>query len=81
MLGARDAQAANAFIGDLASPLQFASSRIQLTTDGHKPYLKAVESAFGLDVDYAIWLRFMDRQQKGRSDTALLAALVASLRL
>jgi len=27
--------------------------RIQLTTDGHKPYLEAVEGAFGMDVDFA----------------------------
>ena len=26
---------------------------VQLTTDGHKPYLEAVEDAFGGDVDYA----------------------------
>jgi hypothetical protein len=29
-------------------------SRVQVTTDSHKPYLKAVEGAFGLDVDYAV---------------------------
>lgn len=27
--------------------------RVQLTTDGHKPYLEAVEGAFGMDVDFA----------------------------
>ena len=29
------------------------ASRVQLTTDGHKPYLEAVEEAFGADIDYA----------------------------
>ena len=29
-------------------------ARVQLTTDGHKPYLNAVEAAFGADVDYAV---------------------------
>jgi len=29
------------------------STRIQLTTDGHKVYADAVESAFGADIDYA----------------------------
>ena len=29
-------------------------NRVQLTTDGHKPYLSAVEDAFGADVDYAM---------------------------
>ncbi len=28
--------------------------RVQVTTDAHKPYLKAVEGAFGLEVDYAM---------------------------
>jgi len=29
------------------------ANRVQLTTDGHKAYLEAVEGAFGADVDYA----------------------------
>ncbi|HWA24836.1 MAG TPA: hypothetical protein VG734_04105 [Lacunisphaera sp.] len=29
------------------------ANRVQLTTDGHKPYLVAVDQAFGTDVDYA----------------------------
>ena len=36
---------------DLASRL---SHRIQLTTDGHRPYLTAVDHAFGIDIDYAM---------------------------
>lgn len=50
LAGKRDAQYANAFMLDLASRLK---SRVQLTTDGHKAYLKAVEGAFGYQVDYA----------------------------
>ena len=38
------------FMHDLADRL---SNRVQLTTDGHRPYLEAVESAFGEDVDLA----------------------------
>jgi len=49
-VGARDAEAARIFISDLASRL---AHRVQLTSDGHKPYLEAVESAFGADIDYA----------------------------
>src|SRR5437773_2635065 len=30
------------------------ASRIQLTTDGHRVYLEAVESAFGMEIDYAM---------------------------
>lgn len=49
-VGGRDAECANAFINDLASRL---ANRVQLTSDGHAPYLQAVEGAFGADVDYA----------------------------
>ncbi len=50
LVGTRDAETANDFIADLAERL---SNRIQLTSDGHKPYLQAVENAFGDDVDFA----------------------------
>ncbi len=50
MVGGRDAGTAGAFMDDVASRL---AGRIQLTTDGHKPYLIAVEGAFGADIDYA----------------------------
>jgi hypothetical protein len=42
---------ATAFVSDLASRLK---NRVQITTDGHRPYVEAVESAFGIDVDYSI---------------------------
>jgi len=51
MVGNRDARSARLFIDDLASRL---ASRVQLTTDGLKVYLTAVEIAFGADVDYAM---------------------------
>lgn len=54
MLGKRDAEYANAFMQDLSSRL---SNRVQLTTDGHKPYLEAVESAFHGDIDYAMLVK------------------------
>lgn len=54
MVGKRDAEPAHAFIEDLASRL---ASRVQLTTDGHHPYLKAVEDAFGGDIDYAMLVK------------------------
>ena len=49
-VGTRDSEAAATFIGDLAPRL---ASRVQLTSDGHKAYLEAVEGAFGGNVDYA----------------------------
>ncbi len=49
-VGGRDATVANGFMRDVADRL---ATRVQLTTDGHKPYLEAVEGAFGSDVDFA----------------------------
>jgi len=49
-VGGRDAGHAGVFMDDVASRL---ANRVQLTTDGHKPYLEAVEGAFGADIDYA----------------------------
>ncbi|WHZ23507.1 MAG: hypothetical protein OJF47_002619 [Nitrospira sp.] len=51
LVGDRSALYARKFIDDLASRL---AHRVQLTTDGHKAYLTAVENAFGADVDYAM---------------------------
>jgi IS1 family transposase len=50
LVSGRDADAAQAFCTDLAGRM---ANRIQLTSDGHRAYLTAVESAFGADVDYA----------------------------
>jgi len=53
-LGDRNAGTAFDFVHDLADRL---SNRIQLTTDGHRVYLTAVESAFGSDIDYAMLVK------------------------
>lgn len=53
-VGSRDAYAAHAFMGDLAARLV---NRVQLTSDGHKPYLQAVEESFGADIDYAMLIK------------------------
>lgn len=49
-VGDRGAESAMILMDDLCARL---SNRVQLTTDGHKAYLEAVEGAFGADVDYA----------------------------
>jgi len=49
-VGRRDSGAAYHFINDLKERL---ANRIQLTTDGHKAYVEAVEGAFGSEIDYA----------------------------
>ena len=61
-VGTRDADAANHFIHDLAGRL---AHRIQLTTDGHKPYLNAVEDAFGADIDYATLVKIYGTAPEG----------------
>jgi IS1 family transposase len=50
LVGGRDAGWAQEFMEDCAKRI---SNRVQVTTDGHKAYLEAVEGAFGADVDYA----------------------------
>ncbi len=50
LVGGRDSSYALAFMDDVRARL---ANRVQITTDGHKAYLEAVEGAFGGDVDYA----------------------------
>jgi IS1 family transposase len=50
LIGARDGGAAFEFMQDLSGRL---ANRVQLTTDGNRVYLDAVEAAFGADIDYA----------------------------
>jgi IS1 family transposase len=61
MVGNRDAQSAKMFIDDLAARL---SNRVQLTTDGLRVYLEAVEGAFGCDVDYAMLIKIYSSTQE-----------------
>jgi len=50
LVGDRSGQAAMELMDDLRSRL---ANRVQISTDGHRAYLEAVEGAFGADVDYA----------------------------
>jgi IS1 family transposase len=52
MLGDRTLSTAYDFMHDVAA--RIATRPIQLTTDGHRAYLEAVESAFNEDIDYAM---------------------------
>jgi IS1 family transposase len=54
LVGQRGAKWANVFMEDVASRID---SRIQITTDGHRAYVEAVEGAFGMDVDYAMLIK------------------------
>jgi len=51
LVGERTGFDAEVFMRDLASRLRH---RVQLTTDGHRAYLNAVETAFGVDIDFAV---------------------------
>ena len=62
MLGGRSGAAAHDLIADHASRLRY---RVQLTSDGHRPYLEAVESAFGAQIDYAMLVRLYGNDPEG----------------
>ena len=49
-IGDRTSKTGLAFVDDLAKRL---ANRVQITSDGHRAYLEAIEGAFGGDVDYA----------------------------
>jgi IS1 family transposase len=62
-VGSRGSEAAEIFINDLAKRL---ANRVQLTSDGHRPYLEAVEGAFGADIDYAVLVKVYGEVPEGQ---------------
>src|ERR1022692_3640765 len=62
LVGRRDVGCATEFIQDLAGRL---ANRVQLTTDGHKPYLNAVADGFGEDIDYAMLVKIYGNDSEG----------------
>jgi IS1 family transposase len=67
MVGGRDAEYASEFMTDVASRL---ANRVQLTTDGHRPYLQAVYDGFGRDVDYAMLVKIYGHGATGQGGGA-----------
>lgn len=65
MVGGRDAATAYAFMQDLALRL---ANRVQLTTDGHRAYLSAVESVFGSEIDYAMLIKMYGNDSEKGSE-------------
>ena len=63
-VGDRSSETAFEFVSDLASRLR---NRVQITTDGHKPYLEAIEGVFGGDVDYAMLIKVYGTTPKGNT--------------
>ena len=61
LVGNRDAHSARMFIDDLAGRL---AHRVQLTTDGLKAYLDAVEDSFGCEIDYAMLIKNYESSQE-----------------
>jgi IS1 family transposase len=64
LVAGRDAASAWTFMQDVASRLKH---RVQLTTDAHKPYLNAVDDAFGMDIDYAMLQKIYGNDPEGES--------------
>ena len=64
MLGSRDLGTATEFIRDLAGRL---ANRVQITTDGHKPYVNAVEDAFAAGVDFAQLVKLYGADRAGEA--------------
>lgn len=62
-VGDRSGQSAIALMDDLRDRL---ASRVQITTDGHRAYLEAVEGAFGGDIDYAMLVKLYGSETVGQ---------------
>jgi len=62
-VGSRNVENATEFIADLKNRL---TNRVQLTTDGHKMYLNAIESAFGSDIDFAQLVKLYGETGEGQ---------------
>ena len=62
LVGGRDSDFAMGLMDDLKSRL---ANRVQLTSDGHKAYLEAVEGTFGGDVDYAQLVKIYGASPEG----------------
>jgi IS1 family transposase len=60
LVGKRDAGYAAEFVNDLAGRL---ANRVQISTDGHRMYLEAVEGAFGTEVDYAMIIKLYNESK------------------
>ena len=64
-IGKRDSDTTLEFIVDLYNKLQ-GNGRIQITSDGFKPYIEAIEQEFGSDVDYTQLIKVFGTEHAGR---------------
>lgn len=65
LVGARDADSANAFMNDVAGRL---TNRVQLTTDGLKAYLEAVTDSFGSQIDFAQLVKLYGNEGSAKAE-------------
>ena len=63
MVGKRNAENAYWLMKDLESRL---ASRVQMTTDGFRPYVNAVDDTFGANVDYAMLVKVYGGDESNR---------------
>jgi hypothetical protein len=63
---------ATIFMKDLAGRLK---NKVQLTTDGHKMYLEAVENAFGGEIDFSQLIKIYGNTEEGQNAIAPLDVL------
>ena len=61
LVGDRDGETATVIYSGMSNSRL--ANRVQLTTDGHKAYLEAVERAFGADIDYAMLIKLYGAPQ------------------
>ncbi len=67
LVGKRDAESANAFVDDFSRRLH-PMWRCQFTSDGFRPYIEAVESAFGADIDFAQLIKLYGKPDNAGPD-------------
>jgi IS1 family transposase len=72
LVGGRGVEEAREFISDLAKRLRH---RVQLTTDGHYPYLLAVRNAFKGEIDYSVLVKHYSSQGTGRYSPAVCTGI------
>ncbi len=63
-VGDRSVATANAFVQDVAARMAY---RVQISTDGLRAYVDAVENAFGGDVDYAQIIKVYGQEEKSNN--------------
>jgi IS1 family transposase len=78
LVGQRNTDSALRFVDDLKSRL---ANRVQLTSDGHRPYLVAVDTVFGTDVDYAMLHKIYGASPQGEKRYSPAVCVGAQKRL